>query len=244
MDPENFKWPPVISGPGGAVLEPGGRGVTPRGCRQGGRRGFFLNPTRLSRGELDPDGTRGRLWREGGRQHRPGRGVTEGPSQAYRGSTAWGGNRAYLGPAFSRQRKGLLFPGCSKPAGRKGEKNRQPGSRCRVRPSRGAGGPTPVLAGHRRSCPCRPHSSRAPGPCPGVEESQAESGSPRSPRVLLLSPSPRPARHHHAGAGPWRDRGAAAFAPRRCTGNGGTGFCSVSKAARGFIMLGAHCSCG
>lgn len=44
MHPENFKRPPIISGPGGAILEPGGTGTTPRGCRLGGWRGFFLNP--------------------------------------------------------------------------------------------------------------------------------------------------------------------------------------------------------
>lgn len=96
--------------------------------------------------------------------------------------------------------------------------------------------------GHGRSC-LQPPPFKWGGARP---RHRGVTGRVRRPQisrpVLLLSPSSRPARRRHAGAGPWWDRGAAAFARGRYTES--AGMCSVSKAVRVFIMLGARSSCG
>ena len=186
--------------------------LDPKGLQAGWAEGLLPEPGRsLSRVSWTLMGPRGACGgKVAGSTSRAG--VTEGPSQAYRGSAAWGGKRAYLGPAFSCQRKGLLFPGCSEPAGGKGEKNRQPGSQV----------PCQTLPGRRRPhthrtqaqawqategrVPAAPIQAGGQAPAPASRSHGPSRAAPDLPATLLLSPSPRagppPPRRRWALAGP------------------------------------------
>lgn len=140
MDPENFKWPPVISGPGGAVLEPGGRGVTPRGCRQGGRRGFFLNPTRPVQGgagsRRDPGAPVEGRWPAA----QAGQGSDRGPLPGLQGQHSVGWEQSLPRPSVQPPEKGASVPGLLETGGK--ERREKPAARQQV--------PCQTLPGCRR----------------------------------------------------------------------------------------------
>lgn len=239
MDPENFKWPPVISGPGGAVLEPGGRGVTPRGCRQGGRRGFFLNPTRPVQGgagsRRDPGAPVEGRWPAA----QAGQGSDRGPLPGLQGQHSVGWEQSLPRPSIQPPEKGASVPGLLETGGK--ERREKPAARQQV--------PCQTLPGCRRphTRPGRPQKVVSLPPpfksgARSLPRHQGVTGRVRQPQI-----SPRSAPVPVPPAGPPPPRRRWALAGPRCRrlrsqavhGERGNGVLQRQQSRAGFYHAGS-----
>lgn len=174
-------------------------------------------------------GPGGRLWREGGRRQRPGRGVTAPPSHAphvpAHGQHGVSREEGLPWPnAFGPQRKGLLFP---RLLGTGRGTARRPNSRAAVRPSPGWPPRSPRTRaqawqrGQGRWCPLAAPvqaggapASRGHGPGRAAPDAPARS----APSPVLWAHPPPTGRDPGAGAfarGGWRGAGRV---PRQQSG--------------------------